>query len=152
MLMLVRIKDDVISDCRWKTYGCASAIASTSMLSETIKGMNIRDAYNIKPEDLVKKLGGLPENKIHCSVLGDKALRAAIDDYLAKTGRPGLFKVDAVEICHCMQITDKDIEAAFRNGARTWEDLQAATKIGAGCGECKEKALELLHEFAHIYG
>jgi nitrogen fixation NifU-like protein len=152
MLMLLRIKDDVISDCRWKTYGCASAIASTSMLSETIKGMNIRDAYNIKPDDLVKKLGGLPENKIHCSVLGDKALRSAIDDYLAKTGRPGLFKVDAVEICHCMQITDKDIEAAFKNGAKTWEGLQSATKIGTGCGECKEKALELLHEFEHIYG
>ncbi|MDR3301690.1 MAG: iron-sulfur cluster assembly scaffold protein [Spirochaetaceae bacterium] len=152
MLMLLRVKDDVIDDCRWKTYGCASAIASTSMLSETIKGMNIRDAYNIKPDDLVQKLGGLPDNKIHCSVLGDKALRAAIDDYLSKTGRAGLFKVEAVEICKCLEITDKDIEAAFKNGARTWEALQAATKIGSGCGECKDKALELLHEFEHIYG
>jgi nitrogen fixation NifU-like protein len=99
MLMLLKIKDDVITDVRWKTYGCASAIASTSMLSETIKGMNIADAYKIKPDDLVKKLGGLPENKIHCSVLGDKALRAAIDDYLAKTGRAGLFKEESVTIC-----------------------------------------------------
>jgi nitrogen fixation NifU-like protein len=152
MLMLLQIKDDVIVDVRWKTYGCASAIASTSMLSETIKGMNIRDASNIKPEDLVEKLGGLPEYKIHCSVLGDKALRAAIDDYLAKTGRAGMLKEEAVEICHCLAITDKDIEAAFHNGARTWEQLQSATKIGTVCGGCKEKALELLHEFAHIYG
>ncbi|MDR1278010.1 MAG: iron-sulfur cluster assembly scaffold protein, partial [Treponema sp.] len=51
MLMLLQIRDDVITDVRWKTYGCASAIASTSVLSETIKGMNIRDAYKIKPED-----------------------------------------------------------------------------------------------------
>jgi nitrogen fixation NifU-like protein len=152
MLMLLRIKDDVITDVRWKTYGCASAIASTSMLSETIKGMSIADAYNIKPSDLVEKLGGLPENKIHCSVLGDKALRTAIDNYLEKTGRPGLFKEDEVIICNCLSITDKDLETAYHNGARTWEDLQAATKIGTACGGCKEKALELLHEFGHIYG
>jgi nitrogen fixation NifU-like protein len=152
MLMLLKIKDDVITDVRWKTYGCASAIASTSMLSETIKGMTIVDAYKIKPEDLVEKLGGLPEYKIHCSVLGDKALRAAIDDYLAKTGRAGMLKEEATEISHCLGITDKDIENAFHNGARTWEDLQAATKIGTVCGGCKPKALELLHEFAHIYG
>jgi nitrogen fixation NifU-like protein len=152
MLMLLRIKDDIITDVRWKTYGCASAIASTSVLSETIKGMNIRDAYNIKPEDLVERLGGLPDYKIHCSVLGDKALRTAIDDYLNKTGRAGMLKEEAVEICHCLGITGKDIENAFHKGARTWEDLQQATKIGTVCGGCQEKALELLHEFAHIYG
>jgi nitrogen fixation NifU-like protein len=152
MLMLLKIEDDVILDVRWKTYGCASAIASTSMLSEMIKGMDIRDAYNIRPEDLVEKLGGLPEYKIHCSVLGDKALRAAIDDYLAKTGRAGMLKEAATEICHCLGITDKDIENAFHGGARTWEELQQATKIGTVCGGCKDRALELLHEFAHIYG
>ena len=152
MLMLLRIKDDVITDVRWKTYGCASAIASTSMLSEIIKGMRIEDAYKIKPEDLVEKLGGLPEYKIHCSVLGDKALRSAIDDYLAKTVRQGMLKEEATEICHCLGVTDKDIENAFHNGARTWEQLQQATKIGTVCGSCKEKALELLHGFAHIYG
>jgi nitrogen fixation NifU-like protein len=152
MLMLLKIKDDIITDVRWKTYGCASAIASTSMLSEVIKGMNIKDAYNVRPEDLVEKLGGLPSNKIHCSVLGDKALRKAIDDYLAQTGRPGLFTETATVICNCLGITDKDLENAYHKGARTWEDLQAATKIGTGCGSCKEKALELLHEFAHIYG
>jgi nitrogen fixation NifU-like protein len=152
MLMLLDIKDDIITDVRWKTYGCASAIASTSMLSEIIKGMHIKDAYTIKPEDLVEKLGGLPEYKIHCSVLGDKALRSAIDDYLAKTGRSGLFKEPSTEICHCLGITDKDVENAFKNGARDWEALQQATKMGTVCGECKDKAMNLLHGFAHIYG
>ena len=152
MLMLLKISGDVITDVRWKTYGCASAIASTSMLSEIIKGMRIEDAYKIKPEDLVEKLGGLPENKIHCSVLGDKALRSAIDDYLAKTGRAGQLKEEAVEICHCLGITDKDIENAFRKGSRTWEALQQATKIGTACGGCKEKALDALHALEHIYG
>ncbi len=135
MLVLLKIKDDVITDVRWKTYGCASAIASTSMLSEVIKGMNISEAYNIKPQDLVEKLGGLPENKIHCSVLGDKALRSAIDDYLAKTGRAGLFKEEATVICTCLGITDKDIEAAYQNGVRSWEELQQALNIFTGSEE-----------------
>jgi len=152
MLMLIKIKNDIITDVRWKTYGCASAIASTSMLSEVILGMNIKDAYQIRPEELVAKLGGLPEYKIHCSVLGDKALRAAIDDYLAKQGRAEELKEATKEICHCLGITDKDIENAFKNGARTWEQLQEATKIGTVCGGCKEEAMELLHGLAHIYG
>jgi len=152
MIMLVKVKDDVITDVRWKTYGCASALASTSMLSEMIKGMPIQKAYQIRPEDLVKELGGLPAYKIHCSVLGDKALRSAIDDYLAKHGRAGELKEEAVEICHCMGITDKDIEHAFENGARTLEQLQEATKLGTGCGGCKAEAEEILHGLAHIHG
>jgi nitrogen fixation NifU-like protein len=152
MMFLLKIEDDVIKDVRWKTYGCASAIASTSMLSEVIKGMKMREAYGIKPADIAKKLGGLPENKIHCSVLGDKALRAAIDSYLEKKGRAGEFKgEDAVVICTCLNITDKDIETAVKAGARNWQQLQEATKIGTVCGGCKEKAEELLHEFSHIY-
>ncbi|MDP3178792.1 MAG: iron-sulfur cluster assembly scaffold protein [Spirochaetaceae bacterium] len=153
MMFLLKIAGDLIVDVRWKTYGCASAIASTSMLSEVIKGMSIRDAYTIKPSDIASRLGGLPENKIHCSVLGDKALRAAIDSYLEKTGRAGAFKgEEAVVVCNCLGITDKDIEQAVKDGARTWEALQAATKIGTVCGGCKPRAEELLHEFAHIYG
>lgn len=153
MLVKLQIKDDRIVDVRWKTYGCASAIASTSMLSESVKGMMIGEAYFIKPADIAKKLGGLPENKIHCSVLGDKALRAAINDYLVKTKRAGLFKdEDAVVICTCLEITDRDIEDAVKDGARTWEDLQDRTKIGTVCGGCKVKAGELLHEYVHLYG
>lgn len=153
MLILLRIADDKITDVRWKTYGCASAIASTSILSEAIKGMPITEAYKLRPQDIVARLGGLPDNKIHCSVLGDKALRAAIDDYLAKQGRPTLAGSEQVEIiCQCLNITDKDIEDAYKAGAKTWQDLQAKTKIGTVCGACKNKALEKLHEFEHLYG
>jgi NifU-like protein len=153
MLIYIQVKDDVITDCRWKTYGCASAIASTSMLSESVKGMTLEKAYYVKPSDIAAKLGGLPENKIHCSVLGDKALRAAIDDYLGKHGRAGEFKgEDAVVICQCLNITDSDIEQAVKDGAETWEALQYKTKIGTVCGGCKSKAEELLHEYVHLYG
>jgi NifU-like protein len=152
MMFMLHIEDDVILDARWKTYGCASAIASTSMLSEVIKGKPIREAYNIKPDDIVKHLGGLPDNKIHCSVLGDKALRAAIDDYLAKNGREGEFHNEGAQvICSCLNITDRDIEEAVKQGARDWEGLQARTKIGTVCGGCKSTAEDLLHEYVHIF-
>ena len=152
MQFLLRIEDDVITDVRWRTYGCASAIASTSMLSEVIKGMGIREAYNIKPDDIVKKLGGLPDNKIHCSVLGDKALRAAIDDYLAKNARPAEFKTEGARIiCSCLNIGDRDIEEAVKQGARDWNGLQERTKIGTVCGGCKNTAVDLLHEYVHIF-
>ena len=153
MLILIRVSDGKITDCRWKTYGCASAIASTSILSEAIKGMPIEEAYRLKPQDIVAKLGGLPENKIHCSVLGDKALRAAIDDYLEKKGLPSLKGTEDVEIiCTCLNVTDKDLEEAYKDGARTWEDLQARTKIGSACGGCKARAMEKMHEFEHLFG
>jgi NifU-like protein involved in Fe-S cluster formation len=75
---------DTIKECKWKTFGCASAISSTSILSEMVIGMKIEDAKKITPNDIVKALGGLPARKIHCSVLGDQALRAAIEDYERK--------------------------------------------------------------------
>jgi len=153
MLFMLLVEGDVIKDVRWKTYGCASAIASTSMLSEVVKGMTIKQAYNIKPNDIVAKLGGLPDNKIHCSVLGDKALRAAIDDYLAKNGRAGEFRNEGARIiCTCLNISDRDIEEAVKQGARDWVGLQERTKIGTVCGGCKETAEELLHEYVHIFG
>ena len=78
MLMMIKVKDDKIVDIAWKTYGCASAIAATSMLSEVAKGMTLQEASSITPNLIAEKLGGLPKRKIHCSVLGDKALKLAI--------------------------------------------------------------------------
>ena len=84
MRFYIKVKDGKITECRFKTFGCASAIASTSVLSEMVIGMKLEDAKKIKPQDILKKLGGLPPRKVHCSVLGDKALRAAIADYEGK--------------------------------------------------------------------
>jgi len=84
----VNKEDERIKDMRWQTFGCASAIATTSILSEMVtknKGMKIEDALKIKPADIVKNLKYLPAIKVHCSVLGDKALREAIKDYFLRT-------------------------------------------------------------------
>lgn len=84
MKMFLRVKDDKIIDLRWKTYGCASAIASTSALSELAKGHSLDDALAIGPDEITEFLGGLPKHKFHCSVLGHEALRAAIADYRSR--------------------------------------------------------------------
>ena len=85
MLMFLKIKDDKIEDVKWKTYGCASAIASTSALSELAKGKSLDDALKISADDIAEYLGGLPKHKFHCSVLGHDALRAAISSYRKKS-------------------------------------------------------------------
>jgi nitrogen fixation NifU-like protein len=144
----VNKKDNTIEDCRWRTYGCASAIASTSLLSEAVKGMTLDEAFNISPKEIAKRLGGLPENKIHCSVLGDKALRAAINDYYINNDMPEKVKQDkAKEICQCMHVTDHEIEDAVLEGARTYLDVQEHTKAGTVCGQCREKTEELLYTY-----
>lgn len=86
MRMYIKVdkKNKLIKECKWKTFGCASAIASTSILSEIVIGKSLEQAKKIKPQDIAKALGGLPRKKIHCSVLGDQALRAAIEDYERK--------------------------------------------------------------------
>ncbi len=84
MEMWIWVKDEKIKGCKWKTFGCASAIASTSMLSEMLLekgGMKIEKALKLTGKDIMDRLGGLPAIKVHCSVLGDQALRAAIKDY-----------------------------------------------------------------------
>lgn len=90
MWIKVDAKKDVIKDCKWQCFGCGSAIATTSVLSEMVTekgGMKLEEALKIRPMDIVKRLGGLPPKKIHCSVLGDQSLRAAIYDYFKKSGQ-----------------------------------------------------------------
>ena len=81
MKMFLQIEGDKIKDVKWKTYGCASAIASTSALSELAKGKTLDDALEIGPAEIADFLGGLPAHKFHCSVLGHEALATAIENY-----------------------------------------------------------------------
>jgi NifU-like protein involved in Fe-S cluster formation len=127
-------KTEKIKACRWRTFGCGSAISSTSVLSEMITengGMKIDDALKIRPQDIMARLGGLPDRKVHCSVLGDKALQAAINDYFRRTNQhQRVVTAGAKIIDKDLNITDKDIEEAVLEGAKTLADLQKKLKIG----------------------
>ena len=84
MKISLKIKDGKIEDARFKTFGCGSAIASSSMATELIKGRTIDEAMNFSNQEVVDALGGLPPVKIHCSVLAEEALKAALEDYVKK--------------------------------------------------------------------
>ncbi|MBR2710497.1 iron-sulfur cluster assembly scaffold protein [Candidatus Saccharibacteria bacterium] len=86
MKVYIKVRDGKIVDVKWKTYGCASAIASTSALSEIAKGKTLDEALEIKAEDIDDYLGKLPKHKFHCSVLGHDALKDAIEKYREKDG------------------------------------------------------------------
>ncbi len=155
MMVAIKVDGDKISDFKWKTFGCASAIASTSALSEIVTaegGMTLEEAYRITPEDIIKHLGGLPSNKIHCSVLGDKALQAAIDDYYEKKKEKNPFKqADSEIICHCLNVSEEDIRMEVLEGAKDFATLQQRTKISTGCGKCKDKANQVLDKYVKKY-
>ncbi|MDD5973228.1 MAG: iron-sulfur cluster assembly scaffold protein [Spirochaetales bacterium] len=150
----IKVENDKIASLRWLTYGCASAIASTSMMSELAVGMTLEEAYHLTPDVITKALGGLPEHKFHCSVLGDKALRAAIDDYLEKNGRENPFKAHTAKIiCECKGVTDVQIEELVKSDkVKNFEELQALTGASTACGKCKAQIKETLDELLHIYG
>jgi len=150
MIVVIKIDKEkgIITDCKWKTFGCASAIASTSVLSEMVKGMKLDDAFNLSAKDINKELGGLPDHKVHCSVLGDKALRMAINDYYVRNGMEDKIKKEEERVvCKCMNVTDQEIEHAVLEGARTFYELQEMTKVGTGCGECEQEVTQLLETY-----
>ena len=107
MKVYLKIDNDMVSDVKFKTFGCGSAIAASSMATEMIKGKPIEAAINLKNKDVVELLGGLPTHKIHCSVLAEQAIKAALADYYTRQGidpEPILGKIcstcDHCESCH----------------------------------------------------
>lgn len=159
-MMKVWIKVDrqseTIKEFNWQTFGCASAIASTSVLSVMVTekgGMKLSKALSITPQDILKRLGGLPERKIHCSVLGDKALRAAINDYYRRAGQTDKIQEEGQRLIDkVVGVTDKDIEQAVIAGAKTISELQAKTKVGTGDKNCLPEAEELLRFYVEKHG
>lgn len=131
-----------IKEAKFQTFGCASAIASSSALTELIKGKSLEEAARITNRDIAVFLGGLPKEKMHCSVLGEQALAAAIASY---RGQP-IPKIEEGEIvCECFGVTDKEVERVIRqNGLKTREEVTNYTKAGGGCESCHDKIEALL--------
>ena len=87
MELYIKVKDNIIADAKFKTFGCGAAIATSSMVTELVKGKSVDEALKISNRAVAEALGGLPPVKMHCSVLAEEALKSAIDDYLMKQGK-----------------------------------------------------------------
>jgi len=148
-------KEDKISDCKFQTFGCASAIASTSMLTVIVTengGMKIEDALKLRPQDIMNRLEGLPPRKVHCSVLGDKALRSAINNYFKNSDQQNRIIPEGAKVVDkILKITDKDIEEAVLEGASTFEAVQKKTKIGIHDKSCIPEVKKLIEFYKKKY-
>jgi NifU-like protein len=122
-----------IADARFQTFGCASAIASSSALTEMLKGRTLEEAEKITNDDIAKYLGDLPKEKMHCSVMGRDALERAVSQYRGSAEK----KVDGELVCECFGITDREIERVVRENQLTRvEEVTDYVKAGGGCGKC----------------
>lgn len=134
-------ENERIKDAKFQTFGCASAIASSSALTEMIKGLTLEEAKKITNENIADFLGGLPKEKMHCSVMGRDALEKAIANYRGEAEK----KVEGEIVCECFGVTDLEIERAVKeNSLKTIEDVTHYVKAGGGCESCHEKIQEII--------
>lgn len=140
-------KTDTIVDAKFKTFGCGSAIASSSMLTEMVKGKTLDEALKITNREIADALGGLPPEKMHCSVMGREALEAAIANYRGEK----IVHDEEDEgriICNCFGITENKIRKVIEEDhLATLEDVTNYTKAGGGCGACIDEIETILEEY-----
>lgn len=141
----LKIENNIVTDAKFQTFGCGSAVASSSILTEMIIGKTVEEVKKITNKDIADELGGLPPEKMHCSVMGYEALEDALknfnkeeyvdlDDLLGKKPQEQKGKI----ICTCFQITEDLIwDAIKQNGLKTVEEVTNYTKAGGACGKCK---------------
>lgn len=136
-----------IADIKFKTFGCGSAIASSSVLTEMCKGKTIDEAAKITNKQIADELGGLPPAKMHCSVMGQEGLRAAIYYYRTGGESSATLEKKGSLICGCFNVTDTEIRTAIReNSLTSVTEVTNYTKAGAGCGGCIPEIERLLDE------
>lgn len=144
--LYLKIKDNVIVDAKFETFGCGSAIASSSALTEMIKGKTIEEASKITNKDIVAYLGGLPEEKMHCSVMGNEALIKAVKKWKGEKVEDEVEEEKEI-ICQCFGVTDDLIRKVIReNKLNTVQQVTNYTKAGGACGSCIPKIEDILNE------
>ena len=152
----LKIKDNIVTDAKFQTFGCGSAVASSSILTEMIIGKTVEEVMKITNKDIADELGGLPPEKMHCSVMGYEALEDALKNYKDD----GFVDIDEILdehygsnkqekiICTCFQITENVIwDAIKQNGLKTVEEVTNYTKAGGACGKCKSVIQDMIDTY-----
>ncbi len=140
--------EDKITDAKFKTFGCASAIASSSALTEMIKGKTLAEASKITNHEIAEYLGGLPSEKMHCSVMGMEALEAAIKNYRGGKAEKVILDSGARLVCKCFSVTEgKILRAIKEENLRTVEEVTNFTKAGGGCRQCVGEIEKILKDY-----
>jgi NifU-like protein len=140
-------ENGVITDATFQTFGCGSAIASSSVLTELIKGRTVEEASQVTNQEIVDQLGGLPPAKMHCSVMGREALEAAIADYRGEFVTHDEDEEESAIVCHCYGVTyDQVRRAVVENSLESVEDITNYTKAGGGCQSCHVDLQDILDE------
>ncbi len=147
-LMLKIDGNEVITDAKFQTFGCGSAVASASALTEMIIGKTLSEAEKITNRDIADYLGGLPAEKMHCSVMGHEALEAAVLNYRGVSAQEAAAGKKQI-VCECFGVTAEEIERVARDNAlRKIEDVTNYTKAGGGCRQCHGRIQEILDRIA----
>ncbi len=145
----LKIKDNIVTDAKFQTFGCGSAVASSSILTEMIIGKSLEDVKKITNKDIADQLGGLPPEKMHCSVMGYEALEDALKNY-GYQDLDDLREPEKAEkiVCTCFNVTENVIwDAIKQNGLKTVEDVTNYTKAGGACGRCKSLIKDIIDTY-----
>ena len=148
--LYLKIENNVITDAKFQTFGCGSAVAASSVLTEMLIGKTLDEARKITNKQIADELDGLPPEKMHCSVMGREALEDALKNYYQEdwSELEDEQEIGSTIICHCFSVTEQQIiDAILNNGAKTFDDISKITSAGLACGRCRENIKAIIARY-----